>query len=162
MGSGTYSLVLRFLEWLVALNALICESIPNPPSPDEAKPIGPPRFLGDVRAKLMGSAGKVMPAVGIVVGVVGCAGSASAARVHSPGEADKASGDGKGVMSTNGPTPGEDTADPGVRELTLDRDAGSADRTLELLRIGRPEFSNVCCVFSGNEGNGIFEAVSLM
>ena len=154
--------MLRFLEWLAALSALICESIPNPPSPDEAKLIGPRRFLGDVRAKLMVSAGKAMAAAGIVIGVVGCAGSPSAARLQGPGEADKASGDGKGVMSTSGPTPGEDTAEPGVRELTLDRDVGSADRTLELLRTGRPAFSSVCCVLSVYEGNGVFEAVSVM
>lgn len=97
----------------------------------------------------MVSAGEVMPTAGIAVGVVGCAGSPSAARLQGPGEVDKAIGDGKGVMSTSGPTPGEDTADPGVRELTLDRDADSTDRTLELLRTGRPAFSSVCCGFSG-------------
>ena len=147
MGSGTYSLVLRFLTWFAALSALICESISNLLSTGDAKPIGPLRFLGEVRAKVMGSAGNVMLAAGTAVDVVACAETPSAARLQGPGDADKAIGDGKGVISTSGPTPGEDTADPGERELTLDRAADNADRTLEL-RTGKPAFSNVCCELS--------------
>lgn len=96
----------------------------------------------------MGSAGYTILVVGMFMGLIGCIGSPSTARRQGPGEVDRASGDGRGVISTSGPSPGEVTADPGESELTLERAADSADRTLELRR-GSPAFSIVYCAVSG-------------
>lgn len=41
------------------------------------------------------------------------------ARIHGPGESPTASGDGRGVMSVNAFSIGEDTADPGESELVM-------------------------------------------
>ena len=87
----------------------------------------------------MGSTGIAMVLVAIVVGDDGCSEPPSTARLQGPGDADKASGDGSGVISTSGPTPGDEIAEPADRELTLDRAADNVDFSLEL-RTGRPAF----------------------
>ena len=51
-------------------------------------------------------------------------------------------GEGNGVMSTSGPTPGEDSAELGVRESDLGLEA-KTERMLEL-RTGRPALKTVC------------------
>ncbi len=51
-------------------------------------------------------------------------------------------GEGSGVISTSGPTPGDDNAEPGVSESALCL-AEKADRMLEL-RTGRPALKTVC------------------
>ena len=51
-------------------------------------------------------------------------------------------GEGNGVISTSGPTPGDDSAEPGVSESAL-RLEENADRMLEL-RTGRPALKTVC------------------
>ena len=50
-------------------------------------------------------------------------------------------GEGNGVMSTSGPTPGDDNAEPGVSESALCLEE-KADRILEL-RTGRPVLKTV-------------------
>lgn len=53
-------------------------------------------------------------------------------------------GEGSGVMSTNGPTPGEDKADAGESESDLRALESRTERILEL-RTGRPALKTVCC-----------------
>ncbi|KAL8741606.1 MAG: hypothetical protein Q9190_005801 [Brigantiaea leucoxantha] len=60
---------------------------------------------------------------------------------HGPGDPKAVKGDGNGVISTSGPTPGEDRADPGDREPALLRDAERADLKLPL-RPGRCELED--------------------
>ena len=139
MDSGTYSLVLLFLEKFAEFSAW---SIPKAPFTGDAESPPTLRFLGVVRAKTIGSVGYAMPAIGGSIAVVNGAESPSKARLHGPGEVDRVIGEGRGVMSAKGPTPGDETADPGERELTLDRAVDKADLTLEL-RTGNPAFSKM-------------------
>lgn len=56
---------------------------------------------------------------------------------HGLGEPRVAMGEGRGVMSTSGPTPGEEKAEAGDKEPARCRDAERADLRL-LLRDGSP------------------------
>lgn len=145
------------------MRALICESIPYAPLPDEARPSGNLRFLGDILANASNSAGAFMIAVEVLVGEVDCSRYPSIARSQGPGEADSASGDGSGVISARGPTPGEETVEPGERESTLDRECAPeiADPTLAL-RTRRPAFSRIVCGASSTTANGALEEFSLL
>ena len=58
-----------------------------------------------------------------------------------PGEPHREIGEGSGVISTSGPTPGEESAELGLRESALRLE--KADRMLEL-RTGRPALKTVC------------------
>ncbi len=104
-----------------------------------------------------------MIAVGVLVREVGCSRLPSIARSQSPGEADSANGDGSGLISARGPTPGEEMAEPGEREFTLDRECApeNADPTLEL-RTRRPAFSRIFGGASSTRGNGALEVFSLL
>ena len=117
-------------------------------------------FLGESRAKVIGSADDAMAVVTVASALIGCSGSPSVERLQGP-EADNAIGDGSGVISTSGPTPGDEIAEPGESELTLDRDCvpDSADLTLEV-RTGRPAFSMMFGGVSSTTGNGTFEVSS--
>ena len=59
-----------------------------------------------------------------------------------PGEPHPEMGEGNGVISTSGPTPGDDSVELGVSESAL-RLEENADRILEL-RTGRPALKTVC------------------
>ena len=136
--------------------------MPYVPLPEGGGLIGNRCFLGESRAKSIGSADDAMAVVTVGSGLIGCSGSPSAGRLHGP-EADNAMGDGSGVISTSGPTPGDEIAEPGESELTLDRDCAgdSAGLTLEL-RTGRPAFSMMFEGVSSTTGNGTFELSSFL
>lgn len=129
--------------------------------PDEARPSGNLRFLGDVLANTLSSAGAPILSVAVLVKEFGCSRSPSTARSQSADDADSAIGEGSGVISASGPTPGEEIAELGEREFTLDREGAleNAEPTLEL-RTGRPAFSRIC--WSSKRENGALEAISLL
>lgn len=81
----------------------------------------------------MGSAGDAMVAIPARIGGVGCPGSPSKARLQGPGDADRAIGEGSGVISTRDPTPGEETAEFGDREFTRDREWARRAQTSRLI-----------------------------
>lgn len=62
--------------------------------------------------------------------------------LQKPGDVG-AIGEGRGVISTKGPSPGDEYAEPGERELTLGRAADNAERTL-VLRTGSPVLTKAC------------------
>ena len=68
--------------------------------------------------------------------------SPSIDRLSKPGEPDAEMGEGRGVMSTNGPTPGEDSAEAGVSESDRRVLEEKTERILELLT-GRPALKMV-------------------
>lgn len=106
--------------------------------------MGNRRFLGDVRAKTIGSAGDAIAPIVICIGEVGGSESPSPSFRQGPDGEDMDRGEGNGVMSTSGPTPGEETAEPGERELTLERVFANADLML-VLRTGRPALAIMFC-----------------
>ena len=130
------------------------------PLPEEVGLVGNRCFLGESWAKLIGSAGEAMAVVTVASGQIGCSGSPSVERLQIP-EADNTIGDGSGVISTSGPTRGDEIAEQGESELTLDRDCvgDSAGLTHEL-RTGRPAFSMMFEGVSSTTGNGAFEISS--
>lgn len=104
-----------------------------------------------------------MVAVDVLVREVDCSRLPWTARSQGLGEADSAIGDGSGVMSARGPTPGEEIAEPGEREFTLDRECApeNADPTLEL-RNRRSAFSRIFGGASSTRGNGALEILFLL
>lgn len=100
------------------------------------------RFLGDAREKSMGSGGTSPSSSAVIAIGVASPISSSIDLLPYPGEPHPEIGEGSGVISTNGPTPGEDNAELGVSESALCLEE-NADRMLEL-RTGRPALKTVC------------------
>lgn len=100
------------------------------------------RFLGDAREKSVGS-GSPSPSLSAVIAMgVALPISSSIDLLPYPGEPHPEMGEGNGVISTSGPTPGDDSPELGVSESAL-RLEENADRILEL-RTGRPALKMVC------------------
>ena len=135
--SGTYSLTLRFFAYAAAFALKICACS----FVMSLAMRGILRFLGDPREKSIGS-GSTSPSSSAVI-AVGVAPSISSSIdiLPYPGEPHPEMGEGSGVISTSGPTPGDDSAELGVSESALCL-AEKADRMLEL-RTGRPALKMV-------------------
>ena len=74
--------------------------------------------------------------------------------LQSPDVAAK--GDGRGVISTSGPKPGEEYAEPGESDPIFCRAADKAERTLEL-RTGKPLLTEASWRVSSFNGTGVAE-----
>lgn len=100
------------------------------------------RFLGDTRVKSIGS-GSASPSSSAMM-AIGVASPISSSIDLLPycGEPHPEIGEGNGVISTSGPTPGDDNAELGVSESALCLEE-KADLMLEL-RTGRPALKTVC------------------
>ena len=106
-------------------------------------------FRGGVEEKLMGSLGRMDDAGNVTFGnIVSGEPFPSMARRHGPGEALAVMGEGSGVMSTNGPTPGEEKAEEGESEPARWRPADRTERTLPL----RPNVLEVASADSATWG----------
>lgn len=83
-------------------------------------PNGARRFLGDVRAKTIGSTCEPVSVETVFIsGVFSSRSPVSIDLLHDAGEPTAVMGDGSGVRSMSGPTPGEDKAEAGDREPAL-------------------------------------------
>ena len=100
------------------------------------------RFLGDAREKSIGSGSTSLSSSAVIAIGVAFPISSSIDLLPYPGEPHPEMGEGNGVISTNGPTPGDDSAELGVSESALCLEE-KADRMLEL-RTGRPALKTVC------------------
>ena len=137
IASGTYSLTLRFFAYAAAFALYICACS----LVISLATRGILRFLGDVREKSIGS-GSTWPSSSTVTAVgVAPPISSSTELLPYPGEPHPEMGEGNGVMSISGPTPGDDNVEPGVSESARCLEE-KADRILEL-RTGRPALKTV-------------------
>lgn len=101
-------------------------------------PNGARRFLGDVRAKTIGSRFDAVDMETVSIsGVFSSRSPWSIDLLQEAGDPTAVRGEGSGVRSISGPTPGEDKAEAGDREPALWRAAARVVRTLEL-RTGSP------------------------
>lgn len=137
IASGTYSLTLLFFAYAAAFALYICACS----LVISLATRGILRFLGDVREKSIGSgstssSSSAVTAIGVAPPI-----SSSIDLLPYPGEPHPEMGEGNGVMSISGPTPGDDNAEPGVSESALCLEE-KADRILEL-RTGRPALKTV-------------------
>ena len=98
--------------------------------------------MGEVREKSIGSGSPSSSSSAVIA--IGLASPISSLidLLPYPGEPHPEMGEGNGVISTSGPTPGDDSAEPGVSESAL-RLEENADRMLEL-RTGKPALKTVC------------------
>ena len=121
----------------------------------DVKLSGSRRFLGELVLSTQGSEdGLIEPDVSVTV-IISFDSVKSNTLTQGPGD-DTAIGEGRGVMSTSGPKPGDEYAEPGESEPIFCRAADNAERTLEL-RTGRPAFPEACSRVSSFNGIGLAE-----
>ena len=96
------------------------------------------RFFGELRAVVVASPlSPASSAMSTNSGAIAPESTWSNAVCHGFGEPSTVSGEGSGVMSTSGPTPGEENAELGDRELARCLEAESTEPKLSL-REGKP------------------------
>lgn len=128
--------------------------MPYVPLPGDARFVGKRRFFGEIRGMATGSEGESMEIAVEVIAIPPAEIVSSKLLLQSPDVAAK--GDGRGVMSTRGPRPGEEYAEPGESDPIFCRAADKAERTLEL-RTGRPVLTEACWRVSSFNGTGATE-----
>lgn len=128
--------------------------MPYVPLPGDARFVGKRRFFGEIREMTAGSEGEAIEADVEVNAILSAETASSKLPLQSPDVAAK--GDGRGVISTSGPKPGEEYTEPGESDPIFCRAADKAERTLEL-RTGRPVVTEACWRVSSFNGTGIAE-----